>query len=150
MPQYLYPSELNILAKFGKEIAHRLVGVPTEASRHLSLSLPRNSPARESSINIVELGAGSLRKTAHLLRSMSDIAPKLAPQEATSSLFPVTYHALDLDRGELERTLSALQSTESTPEDTAFTVGGKTIKLGGLWATYDQGMYGSRPKFAVL
>lgn len=51
--------------------------------------------------DIVELGAGALRKTAHFLTAVADAVP-----EGTNP--PVTYHALDLSRPELERVLGQM------------------------------------------
>lgn len=51
--------------------------------------------------DIVELGAGALRKTAHFLTAVADTVPE-------SSNPAVTYHALDLSRPELERVLGQM------------------------------------------
>lgn len=146
--QYLFPAELSILAKYGDEIAHRLVGLSTESSKRLST--PTHPSLPDVPVHLVELGAGSLRKTLHLIRALSSLAPRLAPASgAPAAQPPVTYHALDLDRTELVRTLAALQKSEATAADDACTVGGRTVGLGGLWATYDQGMQTRRPRLPV-
>ncbi|EST09822.1 Histidine-specific methyltransferase, SAM-dependent [Kalmanozyma brasiliensis GHG001] len=85
--------------------------------------------------SLVELGAGSLKKTIHLLRAL-----KLLP--ATSTGGPsVHYYALDLDKAELERTLRDLRKQEATDGDEdAWTIHGGKVGINGLWATYDAGL----------
>ncbi|KAL4081414.1 histidine-specific methyltransferase [Scleroderma yunnanense] len=58
---------------------------------------------------VVELGAGSLRKTSHLLRALSNIVP------IPSHVPPVTYFALDLDESELRRTLNEIHISDIGP-----------------------------------
>ncbi|KAL7749401.1 hypothetical protein RI367_005272 [Sorochytrium milnesiophthora] len=65
---------------------------------------------------IVELGAGSLRKTRLLLDAL-ETAQKCA-----------SYYALDLMRGELEKSLRGLAGSY------------KFVQVAGLWGTYDDGM----------
>ncbi|KAI8072481.1 hypothetical protein BC940DRAFT_330631 [Gongronella butleri] len=65
---------------------------------------------------IIELGAGSLRKTELILQAMEQKQRH------------VTYFALDLDQQELERSLSSLGR------------GYRYVKLMGLLGTYDQGL----------
>ncbi|GAC96727.1 hypothetical protein PHSY_004311 [Pseudozyma hubeiensis SY62] len=85
--------------------------------------------------SLVELGAGSLKKTIHLLRAL-----RLLP--ALSSGGPsVNYYALDLDKAELERTLRDLRAQEATSSDqTSWTIHGGKVGINGLWATYDAGL----------
>ncbi|KAJ3731182.1 DUF323 domain-containing protein [Lentinula guzmanii] len=76
---------------------------------------------------VIELGAGSLRKTSHILRSLSQIvdSPSRSP--------PITYYALDLEKRELERTLNAISSDIGTD------LIGK-VETKGMWGTYDDGL----------
>ncbi|KZO97067.1 hypothetical protein CALVIDRAFT_536531 [Calocera viscosa TUFC12733] len=76
---------------------------------------------------MVELGAGALRKTSLLLRAMA----KLAPPDAASA--PFTYYALDLEHGELERSLKLLMQTYGAE------LTGK-VDAHGLWGTYEGGI----------
>ncbi len=85
--------------------------------------------------SLVELGAGSLKKTIHLLRALK-LIPAL-PSGGPS----VHYYALDLDKAELERTLRDLRTQEATGGDTdAWTIHGGKVGIHGLWATYDAGL----------
>ncbi|EMD39793.1 hypothetical protein CERSUDRAFT_112059, partial [Gelatoporia subvermispora B] len=77
---------------------------------------------------VVELGAGSLRKTSHILRALSGIAP------ASVTTAPVNYFALDLEKRELERTLSELSKSE-----VGQTLHGK-VATKGMCGTYDDGL----------
>lgn len=85
--------------------------------------------------SLVELGAGSLKKTIHLLRAL-----KLLP--ALSGRGPsVHYYALDLDKAELERTLRDLRQQEAVQgDDGTWTIHGGKVGINGLWATYDAGL----------
>lgn len=56
---------------------------------------------QETGWDIVELGAGALRKTAHFLTAVADTVP-------AGTTPPMTYHALDLSRPELERVLGQM------------------------------------------
>lgn len=85
--------------------------------------------------SLVELGAGSLKKTIHLLRAL-----KLLPTLASGGP-SVHYYALDLDKAELERTLRDLRSQEATNDDqNAWTIHAGKVGINGLWATYDAGL----------
>ncbi|KAF7985929.1 hypothetical protein HWV62_43852 [Athelia sp. TMB] len=68
---------------------------------------------------VLELGAGALRKTSHILQGLSRLAEKGAT--------PVTYYALDLEKRELERTLGQL-----TMSDIGSTLKGKVDAKGML------------------
>ncbi|KAF8798917.1 DUF323 domain-containing protein [Phlegmacium glaucopus] len=77
---------------------------------------------------IVELGAGSLRKTTHVLLGLSRFV------EEASALPPITYYAVDLEQRELERTLSGIETSE---------LGGKLsgkVETKGMWGTYNDGL----------
>ncbi|KZT50868.1 hypothetical protein CALCODRAFT_443939 [Calocera cornea HHB12733] len=78
---------------------------------------------------MIELGAGALRKTSLLLQAMA----QLAPADSTSTTAPFTYYALDLEHGELERSLKLLMQTYGS----ALT--GK-VDAQGLWGTYEGGI----------
>lgn len=69
---------------------------------------------------VIELGAGSLRKTSHLLSAMNELGK--SNKEAD-----VNYFALDLDRQELERTLADMRA-QNLDND---------VNLAGLCGTYD-------------
>ncbi|TKY90429.1 hypothetical protein EX895_000427 [Sporisorium graminicola] len=84
--------------------------------------------------SLVELGAGSLKKTIHLLRALKHL-PSLS--EGAPS---VQYYALDLDKAELERTLRDLRAQEATTSDDSWTIHGGKVGINGLWATYDAGL----------
>ena len=85
--------------------------------------------------SLVELGAGSLKKTIHLLRALKHL-PSLSTGAPS-----VQYYALDLDKAELERTLRDLRSQEATSSDRgAWTIHAGKVGINGLWATYDAGL----------
>ncbi|KAL4076336.1 histidine-specific methyltransferase [Scleroderma citrinum] len=73
---------------------------------------------------IIDLGAGSLRKTTYLLRALSDMVP------ASLLLPPVTFYALDLDGNELRRALNDVHNSDVGPS-----LSGK-VETKGLWGTY--------------
>ncbi|KAG6860389.1 hypothetical protein C0995_011774 [Termitomyces sp. Mi166 len=77
---------------------------------------------------VLELGAGALRKTSHLLLSLARSVP------AASSRAPITYYALDLEEHEIERTLGEI----STSDIGGYLKGKVNIK--GLCGTYDDGL----------
>ncbi|KXN81793.1 hypothetical protein AN958_03719 [Leucoagaricus sp. SymC.cos] len=77
---------------------------------------------------VLELGAGALRKTSHILSALARLP--------TSHTFttPITYYALDLEEKELERTLKEIQNTPI----------GESLKgrvnTRGICGTYDDGL----------
>ncbi|OCH92651.1 hypothetical protein OBBRIDRAFT_791097 [Obba rivulosa] len=77
---------------------------------------------------VVELGAGSLRKTSHILRALSGLVP------TTSSPAPVNYFALDLEKRELDRTLSELSKSE------VGRIIHRKVSTKGMCGTYDDGL----------
>lgn len=96
---------------------------------------------------VLELGAGcaifllhhflfanaessSLRKTSHLLRSLS----RSIPGTTAGTTSAATYYALDLDKHELERTLGEINAS-----DIGDALAGK-VETKGLWGTYDDGI----------
>ncbi|KAI0683454.1 hypothetical protein BC835DRAFT_1423256 [Cytidiella melzeri] len=78
--------------------------------------------------SIVELGAGALRKTSHILRALSRIASD------SSEKSTMTYYALDLEKRELDRTLNELATSELGAELK------DKVATKGLCATYDDGL----------
>ncbi|KIK69776.1 hypothetical protein GYMLUDRAFT_34174 [Collybiopsis luxurians FD-317 M1] len=77
--------------------------------------------------NVIELGAGSLRKTSHILLGLSQVV------ESHSKNPHITYYALDLEKRELERTLNEIEL--SIGENLKDKVATK-----GMWGTYDDGL----------
>ncbi|KAF8621300.1 hypothetical protein AX15_007898 [Amanita polypyramis BW_CC] len=77
---------------------------------------------------ILELGAGSLRKTSHILKSLSHTV------NTPSSPAPITYFALDLEESELRRALGQIATSEIGKE-----LSGK-VETKGLCGTYSNGM----------
>lgn len=77
---------------------------------------------------VVELGAGSLRKTSRILHASSELVPQPLP------IPPTTYFALDLEERELRRTLTELNMSEIGP-----VLSGK-VETKGLLGTYDSGL----------
>ncbi|KAG8897200.1 hypothetical protein FRB99_008375, partial [Tulasnella sp. 403] len=82
---YLFPAEEQILADHAPDIV-------------------RAAKADSGEGVLVELGAGSLRKTSHILLALA------AAHEARDKA-PITYYALDLERRELVRTLNVVKET---------------------------------------
>ncbi|TIB98791.1 hypothetical protein E3Q17_02884 [Wallemia mellicola] len=72
---------------------------------------------------VIELGAGSLRKTSHLLSAMGNL------NKTKNESGDVNYFALDLDRDELERTLDEMREQKLD----------NGVNLAGLCGTYDMG-----------
>ncbi|EIW71173.1 hypothetical protein TREMEDRAFT_42626 [Tremella mesenterica DSM 1558] len=82
--------------------------------------------------DVVELGAGALRKTAHLLTALSSALPN-PPANAASLPPPITYHPLDLSRPELNRVLEEMQTVFGPQLE------GKVACI-GLHGDYDAGL----------
>lgn len=76
--------------------------------------------------DVVELGAGSLRKTSVFLQALASTVEK-------SPTPKIRYHALDLSHPELKRTLAQLENANKE------TFEGK-IDVGGLWGDYERGI----------
>ncbi|KAJ3558000.1 hypothetical protein NM688_g1170 [Phlebia brevispora] len=110
---YLFPAEEEILRKHSEEIV-RYMHAGTEGCA--------------DNETVVELGAGALRKTSHILRALASLVP------ATSDSPPITYYALDLEKRELQRTLKQLAESDVGEE-----IRGK-VSTKGLCATYDDGL----------
>ncbi|KAG9019743.1 hypothetical protein FRB90_009613 [Tulasnella sp. 427] len=78
---------------------------------------------------VVELGAGSLRKSSHIMLALANTVPR----PASVGEAPITYYALDLERQELVRTLGVVSST----------IGPKLagrVDTKGMLGTWDSGL----------
>ncbi|OBZ71213.1 hypothetical protein A0H81_08706 [Grifola frondosa] len=106
---YLFPAEEEILKNRSSDIVRVMHA--------------RNGNAEAIEEVVVELGAGALRKTSHILRALS--------QHSMSS---VQYYALDLEKRELERTLKTLNDSEIGAEIK------DKVSTKGLCGTYDDGL----------
>ncbi|PPR00441.1 hypothetical protein CVT24_004502 [Panaeolus cyanescens] len=109
---YLFQAEENILKSKADEIVH---------------AMHQTSGVRSDEV-VVELGAGALRKTSHILLGLS----RLVGEKNTTS--PITYYALDLELRELQRTLGHIETSEVGKQLT-----GKVLTK-GMWGTYDDGL----------
>jgi tRNA-specific adenosine deaminase 2 len=91
--------------------------------------------------SLVELGAGSLRKTVHLIRALQHVAESPDHQSKDGQSPSVQYYALDLDKAELVRTLQELHKQEARASDAhSWSVLDQNVGINGMWATYDQGL----------
>lgn len=108
---YLFAAEEQLLRDNGIEIVRLMHG---------------GSPVRNGEF-VLELGAGALRKTSLLLKALAQASP-------VSTEPAVTYLALDLEKRELDRTLSFIASSDLGPELT------NRVRIGGLCGTYDDGI----------
>ncbi|KAL4263281.1 EgtD Methyltransferase Superfamily protein [Pleurotus pulmonarius] len=77
---------------------------------------------------VLELGAGSLRKTSHILAGLS----RIVPSECDTA--PITYYALDLEERELQRVLASIANSS-----VGKMLQGK-VETKGLWGTYEDGL----------
>ncbi|KAF9464118.1 DUF323 domain-containing protein [Collybia nuda] len=77
---------------------------------------------------VLELGAGALRKTSHILLGLSRLVPTISARP------PITYYALDLEQRELERTLGEIASS-----DIGKLLEGK-VETKGMCGTYNDGL----------
>ncbi|KAJ3534821.1 hypothetical protein NMY22_g6757 [Coprinellus aureogranulatus] len=111
---YLFGAEEEILKEHADEIV---------ATMHHSAKLEDDSQEV-----VLELGAGALRKTSHILLALSRFAEK----RKLSS--PITYYALDLEKRELERTLGQIDAS-----DIGKYLAGK-VATKGMCGTYDDGL----------
>ncbi|BEJ14712.1 hypothetical protein CspHIS471_0404790 [Cutaneotrichosporon sp. HIS471] len=101
---YLFEDELNLLKDHGAEIAAAM-GFP-----HADVGRWNKSVNGEEGLaagithgwDVVELGAGALRKTAHMLTALADSVPDLETP-------PITFYALDLSLPELDRVLGEME-----------------------------------------
>ncbi|KAG7088142.1 hypothetical protein E1B28_012164 [Marasmius oreades] len=109
---YLFAAEEEILKERADELVHIMHGGagPVEGEA------------------VIELGAGALRKTSHILLALSRLVKNPSDKP------PMTYYALDLERNELERTLGEINTSHIGKE-----LEGK-IATKGMWGTYDDGL----------
>ncbi|ODN79544.1 hypothetical protein L202_03501 [Cryptococcus amylolentus CBS 6039] len=158
---YLFNDELNLLKDHGKEIA-RYMGFQGGKEEHGHQETGYQSgpesnwkPGRwgdaavgkhnvgvngeeglgggwKPGWDVVELGAGALRKTAHLLTALTDSLPP-APSDAASIPAPITYHPLDLSYPELDRVLKEMNDAIGDKID------GKVACV-GLHGDYEAGL----------
>ncbi|PSR70564.1 hypothetical protein PHLCEN_2v13603 [Hermanssonia centrifuga] len=110
---YLFPAEEQLLKDHGRDI--------------VKFMHARNGGQAQNE-TVVELGAGALRKTSHILRALAQLIPNAMENP------PITYFALDLEKRELERTLHELAKS-----DVGVEIQGK-VATKGLCATYDDGL----------
>ncbi|KAE8213597.1 hypothetical protein CF327_g2919 [Tilletia walkeri] len=98
---------------------------------------------------VIELGAGSLRKTVHLLRALGQVWGSELPYQNKNKkeeVQPLKYYALDLSRAELDRTLGDLVQQEGGVQRVA--ADGKSesvlydgsVSVNGIWGDYNQGL----------
>ncbi|KAF8585097.1 hypothetical protein K439DRAFT_1410265 [Ramaria rubella] len=128
---YLFPTEEAILKEKGSEIVQVMHG---------------KKGAIDGEV-VLELGAGALRKTSHLLHNLASL---VKDREITAgNIPPITYYALDLERRELVRTLNQITMNESN--DMEHIVHGEDygalgaelagkVSARGMWGTYDGGI----------
>ncbi|KDQ62677.1 hypothetical protein JAAARDRAFT_121841 [Jaapia argillacea MUCL 33604] len=111
---YLFSAEEEIL----KNNANEIVG-----AMHCGAT-----PVAGTEEVVLELGAGALRKTSHVLSALSNLVP------APASSPPITYYALDLEERELQRTLGELAVS-----NIGCTLKGK-VETRGMLGTFDDGI----------
>lgn len=146
---YPYGTELEIFKRHGAEIARRLCGL-TEAevgSKGCSGSDDDQSSGVDSlappplgngiSMSIVELGAGSLKKTTHLLRNVANLLGVVSKDGHGTFLSQAEYYALDLEYSQLVSTLSAVELQEDSG---AGPLVGEEVQTRGICGTYTQGL----------
>ncbi|KAI5123275.1 hypothetical protein M0805_009297 [Coniferiporia weirii] len=113
---YLFSAEETILREKSDEIVQLMHSRDGDAFPHID-------PV------VLELGAGALRKTSHILLALSRL---VSPSDRTAAGH-ITYFALDLEERELERTLTELMSHYGDE------LKGK-VDAKGMWGTYDGGL----------
>ncbi|KAG6377036.1 hypothetical protein JVT61DRAFT_1084 [Boletus reticuloceps] len=113
---YLFGAEQEILHKRAPEIMRIL--------QSRSLASSEGTPAQV----LLELGAGSMRKTSHILHALAALL------SGTPTVPPVTYFALDLEEQEIQRTLTQLLNS-----DVGIAMQGK-IEAKGMLGTYEHGV----------
>ncbi|KAI9573653.1 hypothetical protein HD554DRAFT_2266016, partial [Boletus coccyginus] len=113
---YLFGAEEDILHRHAPEIVRIL--------QRRSLASNKGVPAQV----LLELGAGSLRKTSHVLRALAGFV------SGTPTIPSVTYFALDLEEREIQRTLAQLLNS-----DVGSAMQGK-IDAKGMLGTYENGV----------
>ncbi|EGG01896.1 uncharacterized protein MELLADRAFT_110519 [Melampsora larici-populina 98AG31] len=89
------------------------------------------------SMSIVELGAGSLKKTTHLLRNVANLLGSISKHDHGAFLSQAEYYALDLEYSQLVSTLSAVELQEDSG---AGPLVGEEVQTRGICGTYTQGL----------
>ncbi|KAF8555742.1 hypothetical protein OG21DRAFT_823274 [Imleria badia] len=113
---YLFGAEEEIFHKHASEIV--------QIMQSRSLANSENTSAQV----LLELGAGSLRKTSHVLHALAGLVSR------TSTIPSVTYFALDLEEREIQRSLVQLLNS-----DVGSAIQGK-IEAKGMLGTYENGV----------
>ncbi len=137
----------------GRRAAALTVGVPDGSAGGKEQGEVEMEAEAQPTLHMIELGAGSLRKSVHLIRALAELPLEGSHDDDSQSGSGeekkrewkkpgVIYHALDLDKSELIRTLQEIKRTEGDAEQQhdAPTVYGGKVGINGLWATYDQGL----------
>ncbi|POW19153.1 hypothetical protein PSHT_04954 [Puccinia striiformis] len=93
--------------------------------------------ATGGSLTIIELGAGSLKKTSHLLGNVAGLLQTREGDRTEQRFSQAEYYALDLELEQLRSTLSAIQlQTESGVGPGV----GRQVQGYGICGTYNQGL----------
>ncbi|KAI0662636.1 histidine-specific methyltransferase [Cubamyces menziesii] len=127
-PQYYpYQAEMRILRAHASEVVQAI------REHAAGADIDKGAGCAEGGQDLVELGSGSLKKTALLLSAFARQTPA-AITDPRTALNRNRYYALDLDRHELERTLGELRDSAAGAE-----MEGK-ISTAGLWGAYEDGL----------
>ncbi|MBW0481182.1 hypothetical protein O181_020897, partial [Austropuccinia psidii MF-1] len=102
-----------------------------------TVSLGIKKKSQRFPLSIMELGAGSLQKTSHLLRSVAQILEKSQKPYEVEAISKAEYYALDLDYGQLEATLTAIQKQKDSGAGPKV---GEQVQVRGVCGTYVQGL----------
>ncbi|KZT44446.1 hypothetical protein SISSUDRAFT_1038961 [Sistotremastrum suecicum HHB10207 ss-3] len=128
---YLFACEEQILKNNVSDIVRLMRSKATDAALDSSSSALTNAIHLPADGEVVlELGAGALRKTSHILRALADSVPI---HDVSKHAPPITYYALDLEERELDRTLKL------TSEHLGAELDGK-VDTRGMLGTYDAGL----------
>ncbi|WAQ82045.1 hypothetical protein PtA15_2A358 [Puccinia triticina] len=162
---YPFATELAILRAKSHEIACRLGGLCTSSTCNRSPSfVKQDTDQREEghvdgfvrpaaaalqhsscssanatgfSLTTIELGAGSLKKTSHLLENVARLLRARGEDRTVPHLSQAKYYALDLEMEQLSSTLSAIQLQEESGVGPAI---GYQVQGHGICGTYTQGL----------
>lgn len=116
---------------------------PSSVNGSLSINDTSTSTTPDSTGSVIELGAGSLKKTSVLLQAISYTIL------SESLLDKVNYYALDLEHGQLVTTLDQLEQTIPKAVTTSVSmdgengsreVGDKKVVARGICASYDDAL----------
>jgi len=164
---YPFATELGILRAKSYEIACRLGGIstasiskrdddpflPAEEQREMngvhSATLiqpggevpecPSSSPVQVTGfpLTIIELGAGSLKKTSHLLGNVARLLQARKGVRTGECFSEAKYYALDLQLEQLKSTLSRIQVQKESGVGPQV---GRQVQSYGICGTYQQGL----------